>query len=140
LGRAQQRVDCLRTVVAAAEVVREEARALGRHLSRLGLEEVPDALVELPTLLQEQALVRHLLRQALPEAILVAREHALAVEAAALLELGELAVEVDALALEERGQLVATELAAEHGRHLHDALGRRAETVEPGGDALLPRA
>src|SRR5438552_4109653 len=116
LGSAEERRHRFRAVVAARVVVREQRRALGARLARLRLEEERDALVELAALLQEQALVGDLLRQALAEAVLVARQQALAVENAAALELGQLALEVDALAVEDAHQLAAVELAAEHGR------------------------
>src|SRR5207249_11706231 len=104
------------------------------------LEEKPHALVELAALLEQQAFVRDLLRQALAEAVLVARQQALAVEDAAALELGQLALEVDAFAVEGPRQLPAMELPAEHGGDLHHALGRRPEPVEPRRDHLLHRA
>src|SRR5439155_14831277 len=95
---------------------------------------------ELAALLQEQALVGDLLRQALTEAVLVARQQALAMEDAAALELRQLALEVDALAVEDVRQLIAVELPADHRGDLRHALGRRPEPVEPRGDHLLHRA
>src|SRR5215475_9569946 len=100
-------------------MVREQGGALRGHLSRLRLQQGPDALVQLAALLQQQPLVGDLLREALAEAVLVAREEALPVEEASLLERGHLAVDVDALALEQRRELVPAELSAEHGRYLH---------------------
>src|SRR5207247_4291982 len=121
-GCAEERLHRLRAVVAARVLVREERRALGARLARLRLEEERHALVELAALLQEQALVGDLLRQTLAEAVLVAREQALAVEDAAALELGQLALEVDTLAVEDGRQLVAVELPPDHRGNLRHPL------------------
>ena len=96
--------------------------------------------MQLAALLEQQAVVRDLLRQALAEAVLVVGEQALAVDDAAPAELGELAVDVDLLRRQQLRELAAAELAAEHGGDLHHALRRRAEPVEPRGDHLAHRA
>src|SRR5207253_654427 len=90
--RPQERVDRARPVVAAREVVREQGGALGRHLARLGLEEEADALVELTSLLEQQALVRDLLGEALAEPVLVGGEEMLTMKDAPLLEVAQLVV------------------------------------------------
>src|SRR6266702_3362946 len=72
-------------LVAARVVVREQRRALRPRFTPPGLEQERHALVELAALLQEQAFVGDLLRQALAEAVLVARQQALPVEDAAAL-------------------------------------------------------
>src|SRR5262249_40766136 len=137
VARGEKRPHCLAVIVSARVVVREERGVLEAALRRLCLEERADALVQLPPLLQQQPLVGHLLREALAEAELVARERGLAVHESAALELGQLALHVDAVVGEQRGKLTSPELASEDGGHLHDALGARAETVEARRDHLL---
>ena len=70
--------------------------------------------MELPALAEEQALVGDLLREALAEAVLVAREQVLAVEDAAALEVGELAGTSMPSSSSKSRQLLAMELATEH--------------------------
>ena len=140
LGGLEERVERLRLVVAAHVVMREQRRVPGSALGSVGLEQRADALVELAALLQEQPLVRHLLRQALAEAELVARERGLAMHQAASLELREHGLGVDPLAGQHRLELPATELAPEHGGDLDDALGLGREGVEARRDDLLHRA
>src|SRR5262245_48217783 len=55
----------LRVVVAARIVMRQQRGLLEAALRGFALQERPDALVQLATLLQEQALVGHLLRETL---------------------------------------------------------------------------
>src|SRR5688572_9716884 len=108
----------------------EEGGALCGHSAGSGFEEKADALVEQATLAEEEALVGDVLREALAEAVLVAREDVLAVDEAAPLELLELVADVDALLGEERGELAPRELAAEDGGDLEHALPGRAQAVE----------
>src|SRR3989442_594087 len=102
---AEQGADRLHRVVAAREMVRQHGRPLRTAVSGRRLQEMSDALVELAPLLQEQALVGDLLRQALTEAELVVGEHVLAMEEPAPLELLELVGHVDSLVREELREL-----------------------------------
>src|SRR5262249_20857770 len=131
LARGEQRVDRLRAVVAPGEVMREHRGPLRGDLAGLLREERRDALVELAALAEEKAFVCGLRREALAEAVLVARDDALRVEDAALLEPRERAGDVDALARKEVRELIAPELPPEHRRDLDDALRRRRQTIEP---------
>ena len=94
-------------VVAARVVMREERGVLEAALGRIGLEQRADALVQLAALLQQQSLVGDLLRQALAEAELVARQRRLAMHQAAPLELRQLALDVDAVVREQRARAAA---------------------------------
>ena len=72
--RFQQRRHGFAVVVAARVVVRQERGSLAAGAAGLGLEQLADALVELAALPQQQPLVGDLLREALAEAELVARQ------------------------------------------------------------------
>ena len=93
--------------------------------------------MQLAALLQEQSLVGDLLGDALAEAVLVAGEHALAMQQTTLLELAERAIDVDRVAVEHQDQLIAAELAAEHRGDLDGALGLRRQAIETCRDQLL---
>ena len=138
-GRPQQHLDRLLAVVAVRVVVRDQRRPLGA-VAAAALQQKPDALVQLAPLPDQQPLVRDLLRQALAEPVLVGREHALAMNDAALLELAQLRGDVEPLVGEQLLEPRTAELAPEHGGDLGHSLGLGPEPIEPGGEHLLHRA
>ena len=97
---------------------------------------MPDALVQLPALLQEQPVVGDLLREALAETVLVVREQILAVEDAAAFELGELRGHVDPLAVQQRSSWSRRNCRPRTAADLHHALRLGAEPVETCRDHL----